>query len=352
MKFSNPRSIALFTSGIVTLTTLLIYGVSSYIVYEKPNYPTLFIFAAVLMPLTYFVLYKLLNTYIWNKIKVIYKNIHSLKAPKKPDVLNTKKNILNEKNIIEKVNEQVMEWHSDRTKEIDQLKQMEKYRREFIGNVSHELKTPIFNIQGYILTLLDGGLEDTTINREYLSRTEKSIDRMINIIHDLDAISKLESGELKMNFKKFDIIELVNEVFDFLEVKAKEHNIRLYVSRNTDRIVNVVADWDSIRQVLVNLVDNSIKYGKNGGRTKVSCFDMDEHILIEVSDNGMGVDKEDLNRIFERFYRTPKARSVHHGGSGLGLSIVKHIIEAHNQTINVRSTIGLGTTFAFTLKKY
>lgn len=351
MKFSNPRSIALFTSGIVTLTTLLIYGVSSFIMYEKPNYPTLFIFTAVLMPLTYFVLYKLLNTYIWNKIKVIYKNIHSLKAPKKPDVLNTKKNILNEKDIIEKVNEQVMEWHSDRTKEIDQLKQMEKYRREFIGNVSHELKTPIFNIQGYILTLLDGGLEDASINREYLSRTEKSIDRMINIIHDLDAISKLESGELKMNFKKFDIIELVNEVFDFLEVKAKEHNIRLYVSRNTDKIVNVVADWDSIRQVLVNLVDNSIKYGKNGGRTKVSCFDMDEHILIEVSDNGMGVDKEDLNRIFERFYRTPKARSVQHGGSGLGLSIVKHIIEAHNQTINVRSTIGLGTTFAFTLKK-
>ncbi len=174
---------------------------------------------------------------------------------------------------------------------------------------------------------------------------------MINIINDLDAISKLESGELRMNFKKFDMIELVNEVFDFLEVKAKENNIQLYVSKNTDKIVNVIADHDSIRQVLVNLIDNSIKYGKNGGRTKVSCFDMDEHILIEVSDNGMGIDKEDLNRIFERFYRTPGARSVQHGGSGLGLSIVKHIIEAHNQTINVRSSIGIGTTFAFTLKK-
>jgi len=294
------------------------------------------------------VLNKLLDTFIWRKIKVIYKNIHSLKAPKKT---NSKRKFHIDKDIIEKVNQEVIEWSHDKSQEIEQLKKLELYRREFVGNVSHELKTPVFNIQGYILTLLDGGLEDPTINREYLLRTEKSIDRMITILNDLDAISKLESGELKLNFQKFDILGLVSEAFEFLDKKAREHNITLAFGKNTEKPIFVIADREKIKQVLINLVDNSLKYGNEKGRTKVGFFDMDEHILIEVTDNGSGIDKEELPRIFERFYRTDKARIKQHSGSGLGLSIVKHIIEAHNQTINVRSTVGIGTTFAFTLKK-
>ena len=348
MKFSNPRKIALFTSVVITAASLLIYIISSLLIHREANLWVLLIYVSVLIPLSYFILHKLLNRFFWDKIKLIYKNIHSLKVPKNT---NTKKSIYIDDDIIDNVNQQVIEWSRDKSIEIDQLKKMEAYRREFVGNVSHELKTPIFNIQGYILTLLDGGLEDPSINREYLLRTEKSIDRMIMIIKDLDAIAKLDSGELKLDLKKFDIGELVNEVFDFLEIKAKEKNTRLYIGSKSEKHINVFADRESIKQVLINLVDNSLKYGITDGKTKVSFFDMDENLLIEVTDNGYGIGQEDLIRVFERFYRSDKARSLQHGGSGLGLSIVKHIIEAHNQTINVRSTIGVGTTFAFTLKK-
>ena len=249
------------------------------------------------------------------------------------------------------MNQQVVKWAEDKKEEIEELKKLEEYRREFLGNVSHELKTPIFNIQGYVLTLLDGGLDDPEINREYLLRTEKSINRMINIVEDLESISKLESGELKLMPERFDIILLVKEVFEFLERVAKKNQIKLAFDKNYDKPAIVNADKEKIRQVLINLVDNSLKYGNKGGLSKVSLFDMDENILIEVTDDGIGVTQHDIPRLFERFYRTDKGRSREQGGTGLGLSIVKHIIEAHRQTINVRSTIGIGTTFAFTLKK-
>ena len=288
-----------------------------------------------------------LEKFISDKIKPIYKTILSLKSPGGAE----KKQNENNGDIISSVNQQVVKWAEDKKEEIEELKKLEAYRREFLGNVSHELKTPIFNIQGYVLTLLDGGLDDPEINREYLLRTEKSINRMINIVEDLESISKLESGELKLMPERFDIILLVKEVFEFLERVAKKNQIKLAFDKNYDKPAIVNADKEKIRQVLINLVDNSLKYGNKGGLSKVSLFDMDENILIEVTDDGIGVTQHDIPRLFERFYRTDKGRSREQGGTGLGLSIVKHIIEAHRQTINVRSTIGIGTTFAFTLKK-
>jgi two-component system phosphate regulon sensor histidine kinase PhoR len=219
-----------------------------------------------------------------------------------------------------------------------------------LGNVSHELKTPVFNIQGYVLTLLDGGLEDETINRDYLARAEKSIDRMITIIDDLEAISQLETGELQIEPERFDIVALAKDVCEAQEMKATARGIILTVPDDS-RQMFVYADRFRIRQVLVNLVVNSVKYGKEYGETRIRFYDAGEKISIEVSDNGLGMAKEHLPRLFERFYRVDKSRSREMGGTGLGLAIVKHIIEGHNQTINVMSTEGVGTVFSFTLKK-
>jgi two-component system phosphate regulon sensor histidine kinase PhoR len=259
---------------------------------------------------------------------------------------------LNKPDIIEDVNIEVENWEKGHEEEITKFKELEKYRREFIGNVSHELKTPIFNIQGYIQTLLDGGLDDPKINKAFLKRADKSVNRMIAIVEDLETISELESYELKMDFQDFDIIELTKDVIEFLEMKAKKKGIKIYFREKYDKPIIVNGDSRKIRQVLINLIDNSVKYGReNEGKTKLSFFDMDENILVEVSDNGPGIPEKDLPRVFERFYRTDKARSRKQGGTGLGLAIVKHIIEAHNQTVNVRSLPGVGTTFGFTLKK-
>ena len=253
---------------------------------------------------------------------------------------------------IQNVYEEVIDWGNSKSKEVEELKEMAQYRREFLGNVSHELKSPIFNIQGYVLTLLDGGLEDPSINKEYLLRTEKSINRMIAIVEDLESISQLESSELQLNLQKTDILSLAREVIDGLEIKSKKRNSTIVFGGNYEKPIFVMADKERIRQVFVNLIDNSVKYGDlEKGKTVVSFFDMDDHLLVEVSDNGNGMEQQDMKRIFERFYRTDKGRSREQGGSGLGLAIVKHIIQAHEQTINVRSTPGLGTTFAFTLKK-
>jgi two-component system, OmpR family, phosphate regulon sensor histidine kinase PhoR len=249
------------------------------------------------------------------------------------------------------VNRDVVNWAVKSRQEIDQLKNQEEYRKEFIGNVSHELKTPIFNIQGYILTLLEGGLEDEKINRDYLMRAERSVERMINIVEDLDTVTRLESRQLIMEFIRFDINEVAKEVAEMNDITAGSKNIQIKIKNRTDRPVLVYADKDRIRQVMNNLVVNSIKYGRQGGLTEIRWYDMEENILVEVSDNGIGIPSEHLPRLFERFYRVDKSRSRESGGSGLGLSIVKHILEAHNQTINVRSTKGAGSTFSFTLEK-
>ena len=224
---------------------------------------------------------------------------------------------------------------------------------ENMGNVAHELKTPIFNIQGYTSTLLDGGLEDELINRKYLERAEKSIDRLINIVNDLDTISKLESNMNRLEMEKFDIVALTKEIAEQAEMEADKKGIRISI-KGADNLPSpfwVLADKHYIGQVIVNLVINSIRYGKEGGLTRVHFRDMLDKILVEVEDNGLGISKEDLPRVFERFYRTDKGRSREQGGTGLGLAIVKHIIEAHGERISVRSEPGVGSTFSFTLKK-
>jgi two-component system phosphate regulon sensor histidine kinase PhoR len=283
---------------------------------------------------------------IFEKINPLYRTIQEYNISEKE--LREK---VEQQDTIENVNREVLAWARNRANEIAQLKQLEKYRREFLGNVSHELKTPIFSIQGYILTLLDGGLEDPDINRLYLEKTEKSINRMISIVEDLESISRLESGELKLQYEEFNIVALVKEIFELQEIITEKLNIKLKFAQNYDKPIWVYADKKRITEVINNLIVNAIKYGKPNGRVVVAFFEMGKNILVEVEDNGIGISSRDVSRIFERFYRVDKSRSREQGGTGLGLAIVKHIIEAHEQKINVRSTLGKGTTFSFTIEK-
>jgi len=297
--------------------------------------------------LSFFLFQFAVERFIYRKIKLIYKNIHQLKLKKgqksKSVDLNT--------DIIAAVNKDVEAWAKDQKEEIEYLKNLENYRREFLGNVSHELKTPIFNIQGYIMTLLEGGLEDPSINRTYLERAEKSVERMVNIVEDLEIITQFESGQLILHKEKFDIVELARDTMSSIQYSAEKNNVKLVFKEVYDKPIYVKADKESVQKVLSNLLVNSIKYSKQVGETKLSFYDMDENILVEVTDNGIGISQEHIPRLFERFYRVDRSRSRDIGGTGLGLSIVKHIIEAHNQTINVRSSLGIGTTFGFTLAK-
>jgi two-component system phosphate regulon sensor histidine kinase PhoR len=240
----------------------------------------------------------------------------------------------------------------DRTIEINTLKDQDTYRKEFLGNVSHELKTPLFTIQGYILTLLDGALKDKSVRDKYLKRAAKGVDRLINIVLDLDLITQFESGIKIVDKKKFDIVELIQNVFDLIEIESEKNNISLLYDKNYSNPIYVFADEERILQVLTNLLVNSLKYGVDGGRTEVSLVKSDNKILIKVSDNGIGISSKHLPRLFERFYRVDATRSRKKGGSGLGLSIVKHIIEAHNENIYVESEFGKGTTFSFTLEQF
>jgi len=302
----------------------------------------------VLVIVQYLVLRYALERFIYDRIKLVYKAIHKQKLNKD----DKKEQIASiHGDIIGKVNEEVENWANDRKEEIDELKKMEVYRREFLGNVSHELKTPLFNMQGFILTLMDGGIHDPKVNIDFLEKSQKNIERMITIVEDLEVISRLETGEASPMLSSFSITLLAREVMEFLEPKASERNIKLLFAAEYNDTMMVRADKEKIRTVLTNLILNSVKYGTLGGRTKVSFYDMDENYLIEISDNGVGIEEKHISRLFERFYRVDKHRSRAEGGSGLGLAIVKHILEAHDQTINVRSAPGIGSTFSFTLKK-
>lgn len=341
MKSIAPQRIV----GYITVTFLVLALLFFVLNYFSPNLAvSLLITIPLFTGIAFSAVNHFISLFIYAKIKPIYKTIHNFK-PGINEIAEGKNDIFSQ------VNKEVAEWMKGKTLEIQQLKQTEKYRKEFLGNVSHELKTPIFNIQGYILTLLEGGIDDPGINMLYLNRTEKSIDRMISIIEDLEAISKLESGELELNFSRFNIHSLVDEVFDLQEVRAAKRDIKLGFGRSADKSVQVLADKPRMFQVISNLVVNSINYGKEGGKTTVSFYDMDNLVLVEVRDNGIGISEHDLPRVFERFYRADKSRSREQGGTGLGLAIVKHIIEAHKQTINVNSTPGKGTSFTFTLEK-
>lgn len=300
------------------------------------------------MAISFTFFYYALEVFIYRKIKLIYKNIHRLKTSR------YKNNVFDTPGLssdpISEVNQEVILWAKDQNEEIEELKKLENFRKEFLGNVSHELKTPIFNIQGYIHTLLDGAIDDPEVNIHFLKKAARSVDRLCDLVEDLINISQLETGQLKMEMERFDVHALMRDVFESLEMKAQERHITFAFKEGCDQPFWVHADKYRIRQVLVNLIVNSIKYGKDGGLTLCAFYDMDENILVEISDNGEGIEEEHLPRLFERFYRVDKSRSREAGGNGLGLAIVKHIIEAHEQTINVRSKTGNGTTFGFTLK--
>ncbi len=345
MSSSSPRKLAIIIS---LISTIIVVGTGlTFVFLKSANYYVILIFIAlVVFFLIFLIIFYSLNNFIFEKIKPIYKTIHNINFAE--DKL---KRDLEEKDIIQDVQNDVMQWARVKTKEISQLRQLEKHRREFLGNVSHELKTPIFNIQGYILTLLDGGLEDQNINRLYLERTEKSINRLISIVNDLESISRLESGELKLDIQRFDVVRLLEECFDEQEMLRKERKIKIKTIKSFDKPVYVRADKEKIREVIDNLLVNSIKYSRKNGHTNIEVLNMEDNIMVVISDNGIGISEKDLPRIFERFYRTDKGRSHEMGGTGLGLSIVKHIIEAHNQAINVQSKLGEGTSFSFTLQK-
>ncbi|MFD0794600.1 sensor histidine kinase [Mucilaginibacter litoreus] len=296
---------------------------------------------------SYIVFYYLIEKYIYSKIKLIYKLIHNLKLGR--DL----RDALGEHVSADPINDvehEVKEWAKQKKTEIDELRKQEKFRRDFLSNISHEFKTPLFAIQGYIEALQDDGFEDKEMAAQFLEKASKNVDRLSYLITDLDEISKLESGEIPINYTKFKINDLIKEVFESLELKSKQHNIKLTFKQKYDEGIFVNADREKIRQVLVNLIDNSFKYGKEGGNTSLSLFVLHDQVLIEVTDDGIGIEEKYLPRLFERFFRTDTSRSRQIGGSGLGLAIVKHIIEAHQQTINVRSTEGLGSTFGFTLQ--
>ena len=332
IKINTPIKIAFFLSIIIFLFASILFlthWATHNIVYS------FLIFFIGIVGLIYYVLHKFFH----ERIKVVYKNIYKFKGTSRIKDLD-----------IETVEKEAEEWADAKEEELMQMKQDDSYRREFLGNVSHELKTPIFNIQGYIETLLDGGIDDKEINIKYLKRTNKSVERMINIVEDLEVISRLETELTELDIQKFNITEQVKEVFDQLEQKAEKMNIKLELTNESETDL-VMGDRNKIQQVFMNLISNSIKYGKEDGKTRVRFFDMDNNMLIEIADNGIGIEEDSLDRLCERFYRVDKNRSREIGGTGLGLAIVKHILEGHNQKINVRSTLGLGSTFSFILEK-
>jgi two-component system phosphate regulon sensor histidine kinase PhoR len=302
---------------------------------------------AMLFAIAFFLTHYFIQRFIYRKIKLIYKFIYQTKATKREEFYN--KNILPQKSIDE-VSADVAKWATRRSEEVEKLRQNEAYRKEFLQNLSHEFKTPVFAIQGYVDTLLNGALENPEVNRRFLDNAYKNVNRLVNLIDDLDEISKLESGEQPLQPVNFTIQELFREVFESLSIKAHEKNISCFIKKGCENPITVHADKEKIRQVLTNLVENAIKYGKENGQLEASIYNTDgKNILVEISDDGIGIAEEHLPRIFERFYRTDFGRSRNIGGTGLGLAICKHIIEAHGHSIHVRSKPDVGSTFGFTL---
>ena len=344
MKSLRPRIFSTWLSlAISVIITTVVFIFDHFFLSEL--WQLVILFLSTLM-VSYYVSLFFFKNIIEDRLKPIFKIIRDLPFKEIQKVNEDKKSLIRFD-----VNAEVSKWALNKQDEIKRLKELERYRKEFVGNVSHELKTPIFNIQGYILTLTEGGIDDPRINKLYLERTVKSIDRMISIVEDLESITKLESGELTLNMEKFNFIKLVEDVFEIEHMIALERKIKQKFSTKTDKPIMVYADKKRMMEVMSNLVVNGIKYGRKGGTVEVSFFDMNDQYMIEVSDNGIGMEKENLVRIFERFYRVDKHRSREEGGTGLGLAIVKHIIEGHNQTIEVKSQVNVGTTFNFTIQK-
>ena len=343
MKIKKTYKFALKSSLYLTILMSFLFGVLFVLFEIKNSYWLLLIFSILLFSVSFFIIQYRVEKFIYKRIKKIYDSVSLLE----PEQFKT-----NSISTIETLEKEVEKFAREKQKQIKSLNERENYRREFLGNVSHELKTPLFTVQGYLLTLLEGAIEDKSIRTKYITRANKGVERLTAIVKDLDLISRLETSELRVKYKHFNIVELVQNVFDLLEMKAKKRNISLRLKKNYIFPIKVDADIEKIEQVLINLLVNSIKYGKIGGTTTVS-IDSNENdkISISVKDDGEGVKKEHLPRLFERFYRVDRSRSRDQGGSGLGLAIVKHIIEAHNETIILKSDYGKGTEFSFTLKR-
>lgn len=339
----SPRKLSAFTALLLSVPI----SIGIYILHQ--GWQVLFASFVVIFLGSYALIAFTLERFIYRKIKLIYKFIYQTKASKKEETYY--QYILPQKSIDE-VREDVEEWAEKQVEEIELLKKNEQFRKEFLQNLAHEFKTPVFAIQGYVDTLLQGALENPEVNRPFLEKTSRNIDRLVNLINDLDEISKLERGEQVIYKQNFIIQELVKEVFESLSIKAEQKNIRCSIKKGCESPLTVFADKEKIRQVILNLVENSIKYGKYGGNITASMYITDEkHVLAEISDDGIGMAERHLSRIFERFYRTDEGRSLDITGSGLGLAICKHIIEAHGQSIHVRSTEHVGTTVGFTLER-
>lgn len=342
MKIRYLSAIIVLCSTIIFLITLLF--LNSNII--SNNILAAIIGIVFFTLLNYIVVRYWISIEIYEKVRTIYKNIYNFKVSKIDLKQKIKASVLG----LDQAKDEVNEWMEENNKNLDKMIALEQYRKEYIGNVAHELKTPIFNVQGYISTLLDGAMEDSDLTKKYLLRADNAVERLIAITQDLDTIAQLELKEVPLEISSFDITNLIKEVAESLELKAQERNVIINLQQQDP--IFVQADKVRIRQVLVNLIENAIKYSKEvDGEVRIKIFDMEDQELIEISDHGIGIEEKDISRVFERFYRTDKARSREYGGTGLGLAIVKHIIEAHNQTINVRSQIGKGTVFGFTLQK-
>ena len=338
----SPRQLSLFTAIVLSIPIGLGF------LFVTPEWEIALIAFLVTFIGSYYLIRFVLEWFIYRKIKLIYKFIYQTKASRREETYY--KYILPKKSIDE-VREDVEQWAEQRSAEIELLKTNEAYRKEFLQNLAHEFKTPIFAIQGYVDTLLNGALENPDVNRKFLGNAAKNVHRMVSLMEDLDEISKLESGEQPLNKSAFVIQDLVREVYESLSIKTSAADITTSIKKGCEQPITVLADKEKIRQVIINVVDNATKYGRHGGTITTGIYKTDDtHVLIEISDDGIGISEEHLPRIFERFYRTDRGRSRDIGGTGLGLSICKHIIEAHGQTIHVRSKPDVGTTVGFTLE--
>lgn len=338
----SPQQLSLFTATILSLP------IGCGFLFVTPEWEIALLAFAITFIGSYYLIRFVLEWFIYRKIKTIYKFIYQTKATKREETYY--KYILPQKSIDE-VREDVEQWAVQRSAEIEMLRKNESFRREFLQNLSHEFKTPIFAIQGYVDTLLSGALDNPAVNRKFLENAAKNVDRMVNLIEDLDEITRLETGEQPLYKSSFVIQDLIKEVYESLSLKIAALQIIASVKKGCETPITVFADKEKIRQVIINIVDNAVKYGKHGGKIEAGIYKTDEqHVLIEISDEGIGIAEEHLSRIFERFYRTDRGRSRDVGGTGLGLAICKHIIEAHGETIHVRSKLDVGTTVGFTLK--
>ncbi len=343
MKFKKTYTFAFWSSLLLSCFATGLISICLFIFYKEINFLFLFTFLVLIFIFTFIIIQYRVERFIYRRVEKIYDNVSLL------DINDLKRDSITTD--METLSLKVQKFAEGKRLEIETLNERESYRREFLGNISHELKTPLFTVQGYILTLLEGGLEDVDIRDKYLERANKGVERLVSIVKDLDMISKLESSDLNLSISTFNCVELVQDVFDLFEMKAKRKNILLRFDKNYDVPILVKGDVERIEQVLTNLIVNSIKYGKMDGTITVSIESYKENkLLVKVTDDGEGIKQEDIGRLFERFYRVDKSRSRDQGGSGLGLSIVKHILEAHNESIFIESEYGQGSEFSFTLE--